>query len=269
MRFMSNLELEQTEVRLVIHPDGRAVADKDYLPYQCLQGMLLSLPLFPTRSAEEVAKEPMEILIVGLAGGMLPRYLRNTLPATNIDCVELDPAVADIAKEYFDLSADKGITVHVADGVDFVAAAPEDWYDLTLMDVNACDENDKILEAPPRPFITPEFINAWARTTRPGGVAAMNVLCSDPALFNTILLRIRDAFGGPVSFLKDHAEDADENYVVYVCKPVPGKPLEAPTSERVRAKLRLLEQQAPSLKQFNLSKRTAEQFNQFDPDAFP
>ena len=29
----------------------------------------------------------------------------------------------------------------------------------------------------------------------------------------------------PVSYLKDTAEDADENYVVYVCKPVPGKPV--------------------------------------------
>jgi len=33
MRFMSNLELEQTEVRLVIQADGRAIADREYLPY--------------------------------------------------------------------------------------------------------------------------------------------------------------------------------------------------------------------------------------------
>ena len=90
------------------------------------------------------------------------------------------------------------------------------------MDVNACDEDDKTLEAPPRPFITEgaclhlsccgfstlltlmrrdsEFINAWARATKPGGVAAMNVLCSDPALFATILLRIRTAFGGCAAY---------------------------------------------------------------------
>ena len=48
-----------------------------------------------------VNPRPQSVLIVGLGGGTLPRALRQLLPDTRIDVVEIDPAVERVASRYF------------------------------------------------------------------------------------------------------------------------------------------------------------------------
>ena len=40
-------------------------------------------------------------MVVGLGGGSLPMFIRAVLPGAVVEAVELDPAVADIARESF------------------------------------------------------------------------------------------------------------------------------------------------------------------------
>eukprot|EP00288_Rhodomonas_lens_P015515 CAMPEP_0177708198 /NCGR_PEP_ID=MMETSP0484_2-20121128/10153_1 /TAXON_ID=354590 /ORGANISM="Rhodomonas lens, Strain RHODO" /LENGTH=362 /DNA_ID=CAMNT_0019219755 /DNA_START=145 /DNA_END=1233 /DNA_ORIENTATION=+ len=290
MRFLSNLELEQTEVRLikVLRSDApkkklpgsardRAAtrtrppkpvlkADSTYLPYECLQGMLISIPLLPDWERKEVpdhddrafsVREKLEVLIIGLAGGMLPRFLRFNFPNTSVDCVELDPVVVDVAREYFGFEPDEKLHVHVADGVEFIEKAPEDSYDIVIIDANAVEE-DKTLEAPPPGFITHACLANCAKVLRPGGIMTMNVLCSSPTYFQSILDKIKDAFFGRICFLKDQAEDADENYVVFALNH--DAQTWPPSREELSRRLTVLEKQTPPLVALELQARVANHF---------
>ena len=50
-----------------------------------------------------VNPRPQSVLIIGLGGGTLPRVLRQLLPDTRIDVVEIDPAVERVASRYLAL----------------------------------------------------------------------------------------------------------------------------------------------------------------------
>ena len=47
------------------------------------------------------------ILYIGLGGGSAPKRTWRDFPATRLDVVELDPAVVDVAYEYFELPRDR------------------------------------------------------------------------------------------------------------------------------------------------------------------
>jgi spermidine synthase len=64
--------------------------------------------------------EPERALVVGLGGGVIPRDLRHYFPDLKIDVAEIDPAIPEIAKEYFLFETDEELAVHVMDGRVFV-----------------------------------------------------------------------------------------------------------------------------------------------------
>ena len=107
------------------------VADSNYLPYECMQGMCLSFALLPHLTAEETLEQSLKICVIGLAGGMLPRFMRYNFPRSTVDCVEIDAAVAGIAVDMLGLKPDASLRVHVADGVEFLAAGEEGGVEYT------------------------------------------------------------------------------------------------------------------------------------------
>lgn len=66
---------------------------------------------------------PKRILIAGLGGGSIPRVLAKLYPEAQIDIVEIDPAVVDVAREYFDFKAGGNMNVIVRDARVFVKQA--------------------------------------------------------------------------------------------------------------------------------------------------
>ena len=77
-----------------------------------MQGMCLSFALLPLSSVEQAIAEPLSICVTGLAGGMLPRFIRHNFPRAEIDCIEIDQAVADVAVEMLGFKPDKSLRVH-------------------------------------------------------------------------------------------------------------------------------------------------------------
>src|SRR5690606_35562089 len=65
-----------------------------------------------------------EMLFVGLGGGAMPMYTRHILPDADIDVVEIDPIIVDVAQEYFDFTPDDRMRVHTGDGRAFIERAP-------------------------------------------------------------------------------------------------------------------------------------------------
>ena len=58
---------------------------------------------------------PQRILFVGLGGGTLVRAIRHYYPNVQIDVIELDPVVVEVARAYFGFQEDSRMKVYIRD----------------------------------------------------------------------------------------------------------------------------------------------------------
>lgn len=77
---------------------------------------------------------PQRILLIGLGGGSLAKFLWNHLPQAQIEVVEKRAHVAKVAHGWFGLPKDPRLQIHIDDGMVFVDQAAPDSYDLILVD---------------------------------------------------------------------------------------------------------------------------------------
>lgn len=146
------------------------------LPY--LKAALIGLAL---------CEAPRRVLIVGLGGGTLPRFLRHYYPEALIDVVDIDPDVVRVAREYFAFREDPGLRVHVADGRSYVERVHEP-YDLVFLD--AFDAHSV-----PTHMTTQEFLAAVRRAVREDGVVVGNLWNSaHNALYAPMVRTYRSVF---------------------------------------------------------------------------
>lgn len=117
---------------------------------------------------------PRRVLIVGLGGGAMVRFLAHHEPQVQIDAVEIDPAVVRIADEYFSVRSGGNIRVHTADAVAFVESTA-DRYDLILMDAFLRPSSDTDATGVPTGLKTLAFLRRLKQALAPGGVVAFNV----------------------------------------------------------------------------------------------
>jgi hypothetical protein len=75
--------------------------------------------------------QPRRVLIVGLGGGAMVRFLTHHEPQVHIDVVEIDPAVVRLADEYFGVRSGGNVRVHTADAATFVEST-EERYDVAF-----------------------------------------------------------------------------------------------------------------------------------------
>lgn len=107
-------------------------------------------------------------LVIGLGGGsVVKRYWRD-YPWMQVDTVELDPDVVEIASAFFELPDDPRIRVTVADGREFLQRSGEP-YDIIIVDAY---DDDRV----PRPLLTEEFFREARARLAEGGVIAYNYI---------------------------------------------------------------------------------------------
>lgn len=80
-----------------------------------------------------MASEPKRALFIGMGGGLMINVLRQHYPDLDIDVVDIDPAVVEVAKEYFHFREDERMKVFVEDGRIFLRKT-EQRYDLIFLD---------------------------------------------------------------------------------------------------------------------------------------
>jgi spermidine synthase len=109
---------------------------------------------------------PLRALHLGGGLGALARYLDATRAGSGSDLVEIDPAVAALARS-------AGLTVEEADARAALERRPRRAYDVVIGDV---------YDGPvtPRHLTTREFLGAVRRALRPGGVYAANLIDDPP-----------------------------------------------------------------------------------------
>jgi spermidine synthase len=131
---------------------------------------------------------PREVLMIGLGGGSLAKFVYHRLSSTRVQIVEINPQVVAIARRSFFVPADEPrFQVITADGAVHVQREE------VCADVIAIDgyEADVLVEE----LASPAFYADCRSSLRKAGVASINLWGGDK-LFHTLLQRIKNAFPG-------------------------------------------------------------------------
>ena len=110
---------------------------------------------------------PKRALVVGLGGGTVPMFLRKRLPDLEIDVVELDPAVIEVARRHFGFVEDAKLRAFADDGRRFIEKK-KSAYDIILLDAFGANEA-------PYSLSTVEFQRSVRRALTPRGVVVGNM----------------------------------------------------------------------------------------------
>jgi spermidine synthase len=119
-----------------------------------------------------LAPKPKSILIVGLGGACLERFLYKILPETKIVTVELDPEVANMARKYFSYKEDERQVLALGDGRKYIEQS-KDKFDIIMLDAFSAISI-------PYPLSTQEFLNACKAHLAPGGLVVANLWVEEP-----------------------------------------------------------------------------------------
>ncbi len=112
--------------------------------------------------------EPTDVAVVGLGGGSLPKAYHKAFPELRIDVVEIDPEVARVAFQYFELKEDERLRVHLGDGRLFFLKGDR-RYDLVFLDAYNSD-------TVPFHLVTQEYYWEVKARLKPDGVVAVNLI---------------------------------------------------------------------------------------------
>lgn len=99
------------------------------------------------------AEAPSRILLLGLGGGSLAKYLLQRYPACEIDAVDYSAEIIDVAQKYFALRRSPRLHIFCQDAAGFVRAGQGFRYDAILVDLfdaagaAACTTQQWFLEA--------------------------------------------------------------------------------------------------------------------------
>jgi len=184
--------LEVTEERgmRVLHLGSRAIQsamrvsrpwDLELAYTRAMMGFLMFNPM------------PQDVLMIGLGGGSLAKFIRKQRPQTRITAVEIDPQVIAAARTHFELPPDDDtLSVIEADGALYVRQHPASA-DVILLD--GFDAGNQVAA-----LATQTFYAACRRVLRPGGVLVVNLWGRDGD-FAEYFARLTRAFDGEVGWI--------------------------------------------------------------------
>lgn len=137
-------------------------------------------------------QKPRRILLIGLGGGSLAKFLLHHFPDCRIDAVETREAVLQVAQSHFALPRDERLQVHFVDGGHFVRSQnlPEEArYDLIFVD--AFVDNGIA-----RTVCGISFFEACRQLLSDSGIFSMNLWNGDFITAREMLEDVRDSFDG-------------------------------------------------------------------------
>lgn len=138
------------------------------------------------------------VLIVGLGGGGMVRYLNEAFPAMIVEAVEIDPVVVEVAAEYFQTVPGPRTRLHTRDAFAFFREETG-LYDAIYMDAFLRPAPDSGLEEKTSRLKTVDFLGTVRSRLAPGGVVAFNLIESRPETADD-LTAIRTVFPATALF---------------------------------------------------------------------
>ena len=156
--------------------DGEA----PYIPgLEYARNMLASLALCP---------QAQSCLVLGLGGGSIPRMLLAARPHLEVEAVEIDPSVVEVAARFFDIRALPRFTVHLEDAAVFLKRCSS-RYGVVVVDTY-------IGATFPDQCANQEFIRNARRCLVDDGVLAINWMDGNLEMRKDLLKSLGSTFGG-------------------------------------------------------------------------
>lgn len=121
--------------------------------------------------AAVLARARRRALFIGCGGAVALRQFASVYPGIQLTLVECEPAVIELAREWYALDGIPHLRVVVADGAEHVQRAAEGSWDVVVVDAF-----DASHVAGNTTWAQPAFVEALARTLAPGGAVAINVI---------------------------------------------------------------------------------------------
>jgi spermidine synthase len=134
------------------------LAEPDRLDLRYSRSMIAAFALHPA---------PKDVLLVGLGGASVPKFIQKQFPDVRLDIVEIDPDVVKVCQEYFEFKGTPNTRVIVMDGRMYFKRSAK-TYDIILLDAYAADRI-------PFHLTTLEFIQLVKSRLKPGGLVATNL----------------------------------------------------------------------------------------------
>jgi spermidine synthase len=168
--------------------------------------------------------KPRDVLMVGLGGGSMARFIHQRMPNTRVSVVEINPGVVTVARRYFHFpEEDARLEMVIGDGAEIVPQRPASC-DVLVVDgfVNG---------SPAKDLCTQSFYDSAFAALRPGGVMVANFM-SDDKRIETYCGRIEESFGRSPALLLAEEED---NFVAFALRDGPPRIAWAELKARARA----------------------------------
>jgi spermidine synthase len=136
--------------------------------------------------AKLIRPEIKRVLFIGLGGGTGAKQFCHDYPEVQVDVVEVDPMVVDVAQRFFGVQPNDRLRIHTLDGRMFIKQSVERW-DLIIIDAYTTNRYGDTI--PPH-LATREFFSDVASHLAAGGILHFHCAFSGspllPALEKTI-----------------------------------------------------------------------------------
>ncbi|XP_040944376.1 eEF1A lysine and N-terminal methyltransferase isoform X3 [Gossypium hirsutum] len=160
----------------------------------------------------------VKAVVIGLGAGLLPMFLHGCMQSMQIEAVELDPVMLNLARDYFGFTEDKRMKVHIADGIQFVrdyrnlyaagnevllssngscklsdAESRSTAIDIIIVDVDSSDSSSG-LRCPAADFVEESFLQNVKDTLSEQGLFVINLVSRSPAIKDAVVSRMKEVF---------------------------------------------------------------------------
>lgn len=190
----------QSEIRLkeVSSSEGKTEKEIDLTYLSCEYYIFLNL-------AVALLPPTANIMIVGLGGGVLVNYIHHCFEKVRITSVEIDPAVCEVATQYFGLEPSPMIDIHITDGIEFILKEAKRGarYDMVLFDVDNKDTSLG-LSCPPRRFLEDDILEAVLQLIGEESLFMVNLVCRATDLHDQITAKLQETFSSVASLPMKH-----------------------------------------------------------------
>lgn len=228
-----------TPDRLQIASSSEMNVDQNYLASSYHNGIISGLMLISLHLERLVSVgSKVKTVVIGLGAGLLPMFFQKNLPFLEIEAVELDPVVLDVARHYFGFREDQHLKVHIADGIKFVrdienseATCNNDEndalnqksvnkegkescrIDILIVDVDS-DDSSSGLTCPAADFVEESFLSTAKNSLSEQGLFIVNLVSRSSTVKVPVYSRLKKVF----SNLYTLQLEEDVNEVIFALK---------------------------------------------------
>ena len=166
---------------------------------------------------------PENILMIGLGGGSLTKFVYHRMPQVKTTVIELNSQVVAAARRHFFVPIDDDrLQVLIAEGSEYVAAHPSST---DVLMVDGFDDGRQVLS-----LCSQDFYNHAREALKRNGVLVVNLLSRDKRV-NEYINRIENSFTGRVATV---LAEPYGNLIVFAFKHAPRKKVWEELQERAK-----------------------------------